>query len=408
MRIQENQQGVIHNRPALFIGLRHGITRETKHEGADKARVPILVSHSLPIRTQPGDVLDLRSTDPAPLKKEPPPENRVLLPQVNETLREYHQLTGRTVQFPVVPSELIILAVRIVVALLRPPNLVAPADHWDTLREQEQCQAVPLLSLSELVDGRIGGRPLDAAIPAQVVVRSVTVVFTIRFVVLVVVRNEIVEGESIMRRDEIDARKGAPPAHTVEVAAPGQPVPQLRHLASITFHVPPDGVPVFAVPLGPADRKVTDLIAAFAHVPGLCNQLDLGQGGILVEDVEESAQPVDRMHFSRERGGEIETKSVHMHLRHPITQTIHNELQGPGMRDVERVPTTRIVRVIAFVVRYQPVIGGIVNPSKRQGGTEVISFRRMVVDHVQDDFDSRAVEGLDHALEFPYGAASNR
>jgi len=53
MRIQENQQGVIHNRPALRIGLRHGITGETKHEGADRAAVPILVSHSLPIMTQP-------------------------------------------------------------------------------------------------------------------------------------------------------------------------------------------------------------------------------------------------------------------------------------------------------------------------------------------------------------------
>jgi hypothetical protein len=97
MRIQENQQGVIHNRPALLIGLRHSITGETKHEGADRAPVPILVSHSLPIRTQPGDVLDLRSMDPASLKKAPPPENRVVLPQANETLREYHQLAGRTV-----------------------------------------------------------------------------------------------------------------------------------------------------------------------------------------------------------------------------------------------------------------------------------------------------------------------
>ena len=88
LRIQENQQGVIHNRPPLLIGLRHGITGETKHEGADRARVPILVCNSLPIRTQPGDVIDLLSMDSASLEKTPPPENRVLLPQPNETLRE--------------------------------------------------------------------------------------------------------------------------------------------------------------------------------------------------------------------------------------------------------------------------------------------------------------------------------
>src|SRR5207247_8152547 len=96
----------------------------------------ILVSHCLPIKTQPGDVLHLRSMDSASLKKALTPENRVVLPQANETLREYHQLTGRTVQFPVVPTELIVLAICIVVALLRPADLVAPAVFWDTLRDQ--------------------------------------------------------------------------------------------------------------------------------------------------------------------------------------------------------------------------------------------------------------------------------
>src|SRR4051794_33626956 len=116
------------------------------------------------------NILDLRPMDLASLKKATPPENRVVLPQAHETLCVDQQLPGRPVQFPVDPTDLSVLAVGIVVALLRPSHLIASADHGDTLRKQEQGHAVPLLSLSEVVDGRIGGRALDTAIPAQVVV----------------------------------------------------------------------------------------------------------------------------------------------------------------------------------------------------------------------------------------------
>src|SRR5205085_6540373 len=111
MRIQKNEQGVIHNRPALLIGFGHGITGESKHEGADRAAVPILVRHALAIRTQPGNILDLRPMDLASLKKATPPENRVVLPQAHETLCEDQQLPGRPVQFPVDPTDLSVLAV---------------------------------------------------------------------------------------------------------------------------------------------------------------------------------------------------------------------------------------------------------------------------------------------------------
>ena len=47
-----------------------------------------------------------------------------------------------------------------------------------------------------------------AAVPREVVRVAVAVVFAVRFVVLVVVGDEIVQREAVVRGDEIDARPG--------------------------------------------------------------------------------------------------------------------------------------------------------------------------------------------------------
>ena len=64
---------------------------------------------------------------------------------------------------------------------------------------------VPDLTASELLDGRIVGRSFDPAVPARVVVGAVAVVLAVRLVVLLVVRDEIVEREPVVAGDEVDA-----------------------------------------------------------------------------------------------------------------------------------------------------------------------------------------------------------
>ncbi len=76
----------------------------------------------------------------------------------------------------------------------------------------------------------------------------------------------------------------------------------------IAFPEPADSIPVFPIPFRPADREFTDLIAAFADIPGFRNQLDCGDNGILVDDIEEGRQPVDIMQFPGQGGGQVEAK----------------------------------------------------------------------------------------------------
>src|SRR5664279_1756862 len=71
-----------------------------------------------------------------------------------------------------------------------------------------------------------------------------------------------------------------------------------------------------------------------------------------------------------------------------------------GCRTFSVLPVPRVVLVVALVVIDQPVVGGVVDPAERQGRAEVIAFRGVVVDDVEDDLDAGRVQRFHHRLEF--------
>ncbi len=141
------------------------------------------------------------------------------------------------------------------------------------------------------------------------------------------------------------------------------------------------------------------MIAAFAEIPGLRDQLDLRQHRVLMNDVEERAEPVDVVQLARERSREIEAEAVDVHLEHPIAQAVHDELQHARMHHVERVPAAGVVRVVAGIVRNEPVVSGVVDAAKAQRRTEVVTFGRMVVDDVENHLDAGRMQLAHHRLE---------
>ena len=122
-----------------------------------------------------------------------------------------------------------------------------------------------------------------------------------------------------------------------------------------------------------------------------------------MDDVEECSQAIDLVQFARQSGGQIEAKAVHVHLENPVTQTIHDQLQNPRMLHVQRVSGARIVHVVARIVRHKAVVGAVVDALERERWAKMIAFRRVVVDNIQNHFESRRVQGLDHGLEFADG-----
>jgi len=102
--------------------------------------------------------------------------------------------------------------------------------------------------------------------------------------------------------------------------------------------------------------------------------------------------------FACERGREIETEAVHVHLFHPETERIHDELEHVRIAHVQAVSGARVVHVAALVGR-EPVVRGVVQAAETHRGPRVVPLTRVVVHDVQDHLDAGLVQCLHHLLE---------
>src|SRR5262245_15755987 len=116
--------------------------------------------------------------------------------QVNEAASELQQPLIDVL--PVEPRDLVVLAVRVVVAALGAADLVAAEQHRNPLREKQGREDVALLAGTESVHRRITCGPFRAAVPGSVVALAVVTTLEIRLVVLLVVRDQIAKREAIV------------------------------------------------------------------------------------------------------------------------------------------------------------------------------------------------------------------
>ena len=155
-------------------------------------------------------------------EERPPPQHRICRADREEAAREVEQASLPLVQIPVDPAGLIVLAVGVVVATLRARKLVTERDHRHALRQGEGRQDVAHGSIAGFENGRIARRPLDPPVATEIVARAVLVVFAVRLVLLLLVTDQIVEGEAIVRRDEVDARVRGALGPLVDVGGAGE------------------------------------------------------------------------------------------------------------------------------------------------------------------------------------------
>ena len=221
-------------------------------------------------------------------------------------------------------------------------------------RKLRCCRARSALMLASI------GWAFDATVPTLIIVGPVAIFFAVRFVMLLVVTDQIAQREAIVRGDEVDARARAPAVVGKEIAAAGEPRSELADRAAVAFPEPPDTIAILAVPFAPEHGKIADLITMRSDVPRLGDQLHFGKNRVLLNDIEEGAEPIDFPELTRERAGEIEAKTIDVHLGHPIPQRIHDELERARMTDVKRIPAAGEIDVVA-PIGVEAVIGGVVD-----------------------------------------------
>ena len=153
---------------------------------------------------------------------------------------------------PIKPADLVILAVGVVVAVLRPPGFVSHQYHRYTQRQQVEGEKILDLAHPQPFHLWIVRRSLNTTIPAQVVVCAIPVVLFICLVVLLVIRNQVVQREAIMRGYEVNALLRLPVLMPVQVGAGQETVRHLDNCVGVAFKETAYVIPELTVPLLPA------------------------------------------------------------------------------------------------------------------------------------------------------------
>src|SRR5262245_16198069 len=302
--VEQYQQRVAEHGVATFVHFLDCAARQEHAEAPHEVGVPRVVGHLVPVGRQPRDILD--AANAAILKVLPAPQRWLRASKVHELGGELQERPLFGVEVPIDPGQLVVLAVRVVVPVLRTTELVAVADHRYALREQECRQKVPNLTRAQRDDRRIARWSFGAAVPAQVVAFAVAVVLEVGVVVLLVVADQVLQCEPVVRSDEVDARVRTAAAPLIQVIAARDPGCWLGDNAGVAAPEAANRVAVLTVPFGPQHRKIPDLVAALAEIPRFSNQLDLRQHRVLMNDVEERRKTVDVEQLACQRAREVE------------------------------------------------------------------------------------------------------
>ena len=237
------------------------------------------------------------------------------------------------------------LAVGVVVSMLAAQAFVTEEKKGDTLRTNHSGEKISHLPESKLDDVGVVGGAFRAVIAGEVVGVSVTVVLAVGEVVLVVVADEIIQRETIMRRDHVDARIRSAMIVGKDALAPGDAGGKFsQHI--VAPPEAPHSVAKFSVQFAPVGGKISDLVTARAEVPGLGYELGAAEHRVLVDGLKESGPPLEGVRRASHFHSEVEAESVHVHFRDPVAQAVHHRLQGAGMGNIHRVAAAGVVAVV--------------------------------------------------------------
>src|SRR5580765_2370186 len=108
-------------------------------------------------------------------------------------------------QRPIKPIPFVVLAVCVVVSVLCSADFIAHQEHGKAERKHGDGHKILHLAGSESLNFSIRGWTLDTTVPAPLVIAAVTVVLTIGIVMLLVVRDQVIQRKSIMTGNEVHA-----------------------------------------------------------------------------------------------------------------------------------------------------------------------------------------------------------
>jgi hypothetical protein len=163
--------------------------------------------------------------------------------------------------------------VGVVVAPLPAPDLIAHEQHRSANRKEVECEKVLYLLYAKPFYIGIIGRPFGATVPADIVVGSVLIVVSVALVVLRVVGDEVIQGESVVACNEVDALPGGTATSPIYVRAANNALVRFPCRICIALEEAAHIVAKDAVPLFPLVLCEATYLVEAAGIPGPCDQL---------------------------------------------------------------------------------------------------------------------------------------
>ena len=184
----------------------------------------------------------------------------------------------------------------------------------------------------------IVGRAFHAAIPASVVIGSIAVAFAVFFVVLVVVRDEVVQRKAVVAGYEVDTLLGFAFFVTIDAWASEKPVGHASDRMLCSAEEVADIIAKSAVPLLPAVSDETAHLIQAGRIPGLGDHLRAGERriGFDVPQHRRVGHDMTRR-IARKDRCKVEPETIHVHLLNPVTKAVDDHAADDRMIGVQGI-----------------------------------------------------------------------
>ena len=267
-------------------------------------------------------------------------------------------------QRPIQPIGFVVVAVSVVVAVLRAPDLISHQNHGKPEREQRNGHEILHLTVPEPFDFDIRGWSLDATVPAPIVIATVTVLLTICLIVLLVVGDQVAERKPIVTGNKVHALFRFPFFMPVHLMTAEESVGEMPQRSFVSTEKIPYIIPKATVPFFPAVANEAAHLVKTGGVPRFCDQLGPREGWIGLNIPKHRRVGHDiAVGIASEDRSQIEAESVHVHLLDPIPKAVQDQAPNDGMVGIQRVSCPAVIG-IARPVRLQKVVSVVVEATK--------------------------------------------
>src|SRR5579859_475996 len=175
-------------------------------------------------------------------------------------------------QRPIEPTGLVVLAIGVVITTLCAPDLVTHQNHRQTQREHRHGEKVLHLPVSYLFNLRIIRWAFDTPVPASVVVGAILVGFTVQLVVLLIVRDKVIEREAVVTCHEVHALIGLAFLVAVDLWTAEQSVGKINYRSVVSTKKAADIIAEPPVPLPPTVADEAAHLVQTSRIPGFSNE----------------------------------------------------------------------------------------------------------------------------------------